>query len=125
MLYSGSGGYLLGLVFVSLGLHMFHKLSRGLEITVADGAEGPQGLFGDLGEGRQAMWCTVAFLGTSHPISGPMRPHLSSLRAQLSSDPTMGHAKSVLFTMWGGRWQQRQARREDSHQRHLSRVEAE
>lgn len=71
MLYSGSGGYLLGLVFVSLGLHMFHKLSRGLEITVADGAEGPQGLFGDLGEGRQAMWCTVAFLGTSHPISGP------------------------------------------------------
>lgn len=100
MLCSGSRGYLLGLVFVSLGLYMFHKFSRGLEITAADGTEGPQGLFGDLGKGKQAMWCIVAFLGMSHLISGPIRPHLSSLQAQPGSDPTMGHAKSVLFTMW-------------------------
>lgn len=65
MLYSGAGvavgSYLLGLIFVSLGLHMLHKLSRGLEITVAYGAEGSQGLFGDLGKGRQAMRYIVAF----------------------------------------------------------------
>lgn len=35
---------------------MFHKLAGGLEVAVANSAERPQGLFGDLGTGRQAKW---------------------------------------------------------------------
>ena len=77
---------------------MFHKLAGGLEVAVANSAERSQGLFGDLGKGRQAKWavggiprCNQA--GPSEPSPPTSRPPTPAECAPLNTGkhiPSLG-----------------------------------